>query len=175
MRHLCGQVRRAAPPWNSSAFAFESAKHLLLRALSGTTKGPERIRDQFFKKKWQLALEKLQRGRDSLQQFNEDHYAALTVMSVECELFCRSFEDISVALGRDKNESWTIFFPCPTRVWKGIWIVALFGTHNWIFIQWKFFYLQLTKHEQYAENSIKSSLCRGSHLPIVSMLINFSA
>ena len=30
-------------------------------------------------------------------------------MSVECELFCRSFEDISIALGRYKNESGTFF------------------------------------------------------------------
>ena len=50
------------------------------------------------------------KGRDSLQQYNEHHYAALTVMSVECELFCHRFEEISVALGRYKNESGTIFY-----------------------------------------------------------------
>ena len=110
MRHLCDQVQRAGPLWNCSAFAFESANHFLLRALSGTIKRPERITDQFLKNKWQLTDEKLQMGRDSLQEFNEHHYTALTVMSVECELFCGSFEDISVALGRYKNESGTIFY-----------------------------------------------------------------
>ena len=110
MRHLCDQVRRTGPLWNCSGFGFESANHFLLRALSGTIKRPERITDQFLKYKWQLADEKLQRGRDSLQQFNENHYAALTVLSVECELFCRSFEDNFVALGRYKNESGTIFY-----------------------------------------------------------------
>ena len=86
------------------------ANHFLLRALSSTIKRPERITHQFLKNKWQLADEKLQRRRDSLQQLNEHHYTALTVMSVECELFCRSFEDISVALERYKNESGTIFY-----------------------------------------------------------------
>ena len=87
MRHLCDRVRRAGPLCNCSAFAFESANHFLLRALSDTIKRPERITDQFLKNKWQLADGKLQRGRDSLQQFNEHHYTALAVMSVEFERF----------------------------------------------------------------------------------------
>ena len=93
-----------------SSFAFESANHLLPQALSGTIKRSERLRDQFLKNKRQLADEKLRSGPASTQQFNEHHYAALTVMSVECEFFCRSFEEISVALGRCENESGTVFY-----------------------------------------------------------------
>ena len=111
MRHLCDHVQRADPHWIFSAFAFESANHFVFRALSGTIKRPERLTDQFIENQRQLADEKLQRGRDSFQQFNEHHYATLTVMSVECEVFCRSFQDISVALGRYKNGSGTIFYP----------------------------------------------------------------
>ena len=70
---------------------IESANHFLLRVQSGAIKRPERITDQFLRKKWQLADDELQRGRNSVQQFNEEHYAAPTVKSAECKEFSLSF------------------------------------------------------------------------------------
>ena len=46
LRHLCDQVTRVGPLWNCSAFAFESANHYLLRALSGTVKRPEKVPEE---------------------------------------------------------------------------------------------------------------------------------
>ena len=47
MRHPCDQVRRAGPLWNCSAIAFETASHLLIRALSGTIKNQEKLQKIF--------------------------------------------------------------------------------------------------------------------------------
>ena len=36
MRHLCDQVRRVGPFWNTSAFSYESADHFLVKNVAGT-------------------------------------------------------------------------------------------------------------------------------------------
>ena len=83
MRHLPEQVRRNGPLWLFSAFAFESANHHLIAAVSGTIKTPEKMVELFIRRQ-NISLAKSTNLEKRLRSY--------TQVAVELRNFCHDLE-----------------------------------------------------------------------------------
>ena len=110
LRHLCDQVKNLGPLWNFSAFAFESANHYLIRALSGTIKKPERIAEQFVANK-RTIFKHLEQRKGASSYSDEEQFSKLTNVSLECQDFCeQTFASAArTYMGRFKGKEGLLF------------------------------------------------------------------
>ena len=83
MRHLCDQVRRVGPLWNTSAFSYESANHFLVKKVAGTVKSPEAIVEAFLKSKEVFMYDDTEPDFEILKNFSK--------VSTDCQNFSKIF------------------------------------------------------------------------------------
>ena len=92
MRHLCDQVRRVGPLWNTSAFSYESANHFLVKNVAGTVKSPEAIVEAFLKSKEVFICDDTEPDFETLKKFSK--------VSTDCHNFCKIFPGPQDFFGR---------------------------------------------------------------------------
>ena len=92
MRHMCDQIRREGPLWNTSAFSYESANHFLVKIVAGTVKSPEAIVEAFLKSKEVFMDADAEPEFDTLKNFSK--------VSTDCHNFCKSFPGPQDFFGR---------------------------------------------------------------------------
>ena len=92
MRHLCVQVQRVGPLWNTSAFSYESAYHFLVKIVAGTVKSPEAIVEAFLKSKEVFMYDDTEPDFETLKNFSK--------VSTDCHNFCKIFPGPQDFFGR---------------------------------------------------------------------------
>ena len=100
MRHLVEQVKRNGPLFLFSAFCFESANHMLLSALSGTIKNPEKMFIRFLKHQRLFEQQSMQNGTTEKNSIT----TSLTKLT-DCSKKFVSENSIEAAGGRFVNEN----------------------------------------------------------------------
>lgn len=94
IKHLCDQVRKKGPLWNSSTFSFESANHFLLSSVRGSSKNLSHIVDNF--------LLRQQNGPTNVEAKIDANDALYTSVAQECRLFA----DLFCGPGQFRSRQW---------------------------------------------------------------------